>query len=429
MTIESYVSDKNIHEKWIQGLDDEIKWWISQLQNKKIEPFEFLFPEMLAEGIDTKVLECGCGPLGGSGQLYNGEPLKHLHCCDALAPAYNLIHEAMNYVPAAPIEFAFSERLTEKYESEYFDIVIMHNALDHSFDPIWSLVEMLSVVKNNGTIHLNDHVNSNCRAKSRYGLIDIGLHNWNIDANDYGNFILWNDKYKVNCAEVFSEIASFATKKYLDESDGKEKITTVIKKHKPFSIKNQRDVNVCALKNLHLTAPPFTAYAEVAFSELFKSKARNFPELNTERLLCVPANFGIEVSRDKPTVQSSVSRWQLPGSAVSGKFSGKYSFHTEWELNPWWIVDLQYIYNLDTIKVFNCQQENLSERARQLDISLSSDTVEWQTLYSNEVPFGGILDGLPLVVKAKGNSARFVRLQLRDRNPLHLDQVQIFAVL
>jgi SAM-dependent methyltransferase len=149
----------------------------------------------------------------------------------------------------------------------------------------------------------------------------------------------------------------------------------------------------------------------------------------------LPDRFVKEVSRGKLTLQSSVS-WKyqkqgklMPVNAVSGLFSGKYSFHTDYESEPWWMVDLEKIYELESIRIFNRQDSN-ARRSRWMDVLVSSDLrSDWRMLYSNKEPFGGILDGNPLVVKANSISARYVRLQLRETVSFHLDQVQVFGYI
>jgi len=161
----------------------------------------------------------------------------------------------------------------------------------------------------------------------------------------------------------------------------------------------------------------------------------SYREAHAAILKLLPDKTVFEVSRGKPTFQSSISRkWQTeesdvkPGNAVSGLFTSKYSFHTNREPNPWWMVDLGRVYELDTIKIFN-REDSDSERAWRMDVLLSSDSCAWRKLYSNNEAFGGILDSQPLVVKANAAAARYVRLQLRETVSFHLDQVQVFGYL
>jgi SAM-dependent methyltransferase len=151
-------------------------------------------------------------------------------------------------------------------------------------------------------------------------------------------------------------------------------------------------------------------------------------------LKLLPSTAICEVSRGKPTYQSSASRkWQIDntqiaGTACSGIFTGKFSFHTNYEQNPWLIVDLQKVYTLDHIKIFNRCDASAS-RAYPVDILLSVDFLSWSVLYQNNEMFGGIYGLCPLEVNARGSQARFIRLQLREANFFHLDQIQVFAVL
>lgn len=149
-------------------------------------------------------------------------------------------------------------------------------------------------------------------------------------------------------------------------------------------------------------------------------------------LKILPQKTISEVSRNKAVMQSShVYQWEtreagvLPGNAVSGLFTGKYSFHTNFEENPWWIVDLGQKYTICLIKVFNRQQ--FAERAYAMNILVSSDMANWKPVYSDNQPFGGCYDGKPLVCTVHNITAKYVMLHLREPNFLHLDQVQVFA--
>ncbi len=149
----------------------------------------------------------------------------------------------------------------------------------------------------------------------------------------------------------------------------------------------------------------------------------------------LPSDNIVEVSRGRPVWQSSISaEWQserhgiVPGNAVSGIFTGNYSFHTSRQRQPWWMVDLTKVYDIVKIKVFNRQIGNCAARAKNMDILTSRDMLVWEEIYSGDMTFGGIFDGAPLeCILNDGIEARFVRIQLRDQSILHLDQVQVFA--
>ena len=141
----------------------------------------------------------------------------------------------------------------------------------------------------------------------------------------------------------------------------------------------------------------------------------------------------------KPARQSSLSQWSTvsdPQGAVSGvPAMGGFNFHTESEVNPWWEVDLQSSYALDSVFAYN-RNDQTRERSRSLQVLLSLDGENYSVAYDHAgLPaFGGYsspetpdVAPQPLCVLLKGAVARFVRLQLQDRNYLHLDQVEVYG--
>lgn len=140
----------------------------------------------------------------------------------------------------------------------------------------------------------------------------------------------------------------------------------------------------------------------------------------------------VNVALDKPACQSSLSYWSRPGeskAAVNGRKTGGCSFHTDFESNPWWQVDLEDVHALSEIVIFNRAgaDSELAGRARSLMVMVSVDGLAWRTIHSGGQAFGGISDQRPLRVDCGGGEARFVRLQLQEPNYLHLDEVEIFA--
>ena len=137
------------------------------------------------------------------------------------------------------------------------------------------------------------------------------------------------------------------------------------------------------------------------------------------------------IALNKPTQQSSVSELfqpNEPSAAVNGIKNGSPSFCTDQEINPWWQVDLEQVYALTEIRVYNCI-DHYDERVRTLQILLSSDGQNWEQVYVNDenLVFGGVA-GRPLIVSISSKSARYVRLQLNEENYLHLDEVEVYGV-
>jgi hypothetical protein len=114
-----------------------------------------------------------------------------------------------------------------------------------------------------------------------------------------------------------------------------------------------------------------------------------------------------------------------PEGAIDGEKTGGFGFHTDLEPNPWWQVDLGAVKNLTEIRIFN-RLDCCSERARTIQVLLSNDGVNWTRVFANDGSVFGGRDGKFLRVSLKGQSARFVRLQLNETNYLHLDEVEIY---
>jgi hypothetical protein len=112
--------------------------------------------------------------------------------------------------------------------------------------------------------------------------------------------------------------------------------------------------------------------------------------------------------------------------AVDGVKDGKWGFHTEFESNPWWQLDLGQPTQLDHLVVYN-RCDALSERNSRLLVLLSSDGRQFRQVYQhNGTVFYGATNGKPLTVKLGGYEARFLRLALEGTNYFHLDEVEAY---
>jgi hypothetical protein len=138
---------------------------------------------------------------------------------------------------------------------------------------------------------------------------------------------------------------------------------------------------------------------------------------------------------NKPALQSSTSRWswhddpaQDAAGGNNGMITGYYSFMTEVEYDPWWMVDLGSEVPINEVMVYNrIDTPETAKRAAHLIISLSDDGVSWLTVFSRaeDTAFGGA-DGRPLQVVLEGRRARFVRVSLPGRTILYLDEIEVY---
>jgi hypothetical protein len=143
------------------------------------------------------------------------------------------------------------------------------------------------------------------------------------------------------------------------------------------------------------------------------------------------------VALNKPCLQSSVfepSTEEPAGSRVSGGGNngirnGTYGFHTLFEPQPWWLVDLLGPHRIAEIHIYNRSGDPaLAARANGIDVLASLDGNNWTILLSRTAmePFG--VDGTPLVVHAPtALPFRLLLLRLRDTNYLHLEEVEVYG--
>jgi hypothetical protein len=160
---------------------------------------------------------------------------------------------------------------------------------------------------------------------------------------------------------------------------------------------------------------------------------------NIEPLRAYAARRGVDsavfnIARGKPATQSSLSahsHGDTPGQdaagAVDGRITGGYGFHTGIGAPPWWCLDLEMPCPVREIRVYN--RLDVPERARTLIAAASNDMLSWTVIdeHKEETDFGGA-DGKPLAIKfPEPVMMRFLRLQTRVRDVLHLDEVEVFV--
>jgi SAM-dependent methyltransferase len=141
-------------------------------------------------------LDVGSGPVPFIGYKLEDVALQ-ITAVDPLASIYNkLLARHQLRPPVAPI-FAPAEELTSFFEFNSFDIAHCHNALDHSFDPLRGISEMLKVVRVGGFILLRHHRNE--AEHEQY----TGFHHHNFDCRE-GRFVIWNKSVLVDVPDFLT---------------------------------------------------------------------------------------------------------------------------------------------------------------------------------------------------------------------------------
>jgi len=125
--------------------------------------------------------------------------------------------------------------------------------------------------------------------------------------------------------------------------------------------------------------------------------------------------------------RTAITSAEDAAGAVDGIKDGTFGFHTLGDKPPWWQVDLEQAVPLGRIVIYNRCDGKVEDRAARIEVLLSDDGTDWQSLYRHDgTKFFGHQRGPPLTVEAGGRAARFVRLQLPDGQHFHLDEVEVY---
>lgn len=188
--------EKNLGEE-IRGnwnaelVGSELKFWDTWFKSKGLhwpddyrfrldmqtELQDWIVPYLPNEEVSQlSILDVGSGPLTLLGKNLNGKPLN-IQCCDALGKFYRfLLTEYGIEIPAALLPFECEmESLGQHYRLNQFDLVHAQNCVDHSYDPLMAIHEMISVCKPGGKVLLRHEQNEAEREGYQ------GLHQWNFN--------------------------------------------------------------------------------------------------------------------------------------------------------------------------------------------------------------------------------------------------------
>jgi hypothetical protein len=143
-----------------------------------------------------------------------------------------------------------------------------------------------------------------------------------------------------------------------------------------------------------------------------------------------------DVALNKPARQSSISQWshhptveQDARGANSEPIALTYAFHTNYERDPWWQVDLEKEINVRKIIILNSL--NYPERLLHFSLLKSADGQSWEVIYQkvdDMVLKEPDLSMVTVTFSSDGHVARFIRVRLDGENFLHLRKVQVFGM-
>jgi hypothetical protein len=157
--------------------------------------------------------------------------------------------------------------------------------------------------------------------------------------------------------------------------------------------------------------------------------AKNPPMNKSDKpIVSKPTGQIVNLALGKPCQQSSIYVGtgidQGANCAVDGRIEPDrdpyYMIHTNIENNPWWQVDLGKTFALTNIRLYN--RINQGHKANLIQAFISQDGKNWEKVYAHNGSLWKTLD-----IDVNGQQARFVKVQLADRNYLHLFEVEVFG--
>lgn len=175
----------------------------------------------------------GSGPYSRLGYVYN-EKKVDLTLVDPLAFAYKELGRKYGFHFTTFPRTGMVECLSLIFPENSYDLVHMSNSLDHSFDPIEGIRQLLYVTKVGGKVILRHH--DNVAETANYQ----GLHQWNLTTED-GKFIVWNKEKRVVMNELLKEYATVefaAPSEEITLGSKWEYQKIVIRKNKEFKLES-----------------------------------------------------------------------------------------------------------------------------------------------------------------------------------------------
>lgn len=185
------------HDLWRAHTTEELEFWRNWFATKggswpedyrfRIDPDSELqegLKEYLSDARSTvRILDVGAGPLTYVGKRWAGHELL-ITAVDALGEEYAKLLSEFGIQPPVRTLACDAERLAEMFSPESFDLAYARNALDHAYEPMRAISQMVDLVRPGGVVLLEHVPNEAERHAYR------GLHNWNFDVSD-GRCLLW----------------------------------------------------------------------------------------------------------------------------------------------------------------------------------------------------------------------------------------------
>lgn len=132
----------------------------------------------------------------------------------------------------------------------------------------------------------------------------------------------------------------------------------------------------------------------------------------------------INIALNSTVTFSSTSPWSHKDDnkeILTAEHNREFSFHTDFEQNPYVLLNLKDIYIIHSICIYN--RRNLQNRANKIRVEISLDNKEFEVIHSGFVYFSDKIEfNLNNLKKCK-----YVKISLDDTEALHLRKIEVFV--
>ena len=181
-----------MQDAWARALPEEAEFWrgwiTKEYKDVRLSPRQ-TDPQLVNEILESagpviRILDVGAGPLTTLSASWPDRSVIVI-AVNALAAEYDILLREARITPPIRTIAMQAERVAEAFPPAHFDAVNCANALDHFYDPIKAVHQMLAVTRPGGVVRVISRVNEGQNAGY------WGLHQWNICA-DGDDVRIWN---------------------------------------------------------------------------------------------------------------------------------------------------------------------------------------------------------------------------------------------
>jgi len=226
--------DTSIKTVWSDNIDSEVNFWRYWFREKggkwpdaylrrqdPAEPLQDYVAAHLDPSLDrpARILDVGAGPLTVLGKVWKGGAIE-ITATDALACEYDKLIEEFGVQPLVRTMLCDGEQIASKFPEGHFDIAHARNCLDHAYDPMEAIRQMVGVTRSGGVVLLAHNRNESVKQGAQ------GLHQWNFDAQE-GRFIIWREDLRIDAT---AELEAQATTECNLAGPGENFLNVIIRK-------------------------------------------------------------------------------------------------------------------------------------------------------------------------------------------------------